>query len=123
VDLSLSTRAGRDCAVVEVGGELDMATAPRLADCLQRVLDTGARLVIVDLGAVGFMDSSALGMLVSMFKQLRDDGGRLCLADARGPVRAVLALTSVDRVIDVHDSVAAAEAAGAAGAGERATTT
>jgi anti-sigma B factor antagonist len=110
VDVGLSTRPGRECTVVEVAGDLDMATAPQLRDGLQRILDAGTHNVVVDLARVGFMDSSALGALIVMFKALRDRGGRLCLATVQLPVRKLLAVTSVDRAIDVYDTVQAAEA-------------
>lgn len=110
MDLFLSTRPGRGCTVVGVRGDLDMATAPQLRAGLQRLVDAGDRQVVLDMAAVEFMDSSALGALVVTFKALRDVGGRLCLAAVRPPVRSVLTITSVDRVIDLYDSVQVAEA-------------
>jgi anti-sigma B factor antagonist len=110
VSVRLSTRPGRECTVVEVAGDLDMATAPQLRDGLRRILDTGTRNVVVDLAGVGFMDSSALGALIVTFKALRDGDGRLCLAAVQPPVRSLLAVTTVDRAIDVYDTVQAAEA-------------
>jgi anti-sigma B factor antagonist len=107
VDLVMSTRPGDGCTVVEVHGDLDMATQPRLRDGLQPLVGSGP--VVVDLAGVEFMDSSALGALVVMFKAVRAGGGRLCLARVREPVRTVLSVTSVDRVIDVYDTVQAAE--------------
>jgi anti-sigma B factor antagonist len=89
MDLKLSTRPGRECTVVEVSGDLDLATEPQLRDCLQRVVDSGADRVVVDLAGVRFMDSSALGTLVVMFKALRDNGGLLCLAGAQRSVRTI----------------------------------
>lgn len=109
MDLLLSVRPGRGCTVVEVRGDLDMATAPQLHEGLQRLVDAGDRQVVVDLSAVGFMDSSALGALVVVFKSLRDVGGRLCLAAVQPAVLTVLKITSVDRVIDLYDSAQAAE--------------
>ncbi len=111
MDLLLSVRPGRGCTVVEVRGDLDMATAPQLRDGLQGLVDAGDRQVVVDMAAVGFMDSSALGTLVVIFKALQDVGGRLCLAAVQPAVRSVLKITSVDRVIDVYADVQAAEAA------------
>jgi len=108
VELVVSTRPGDGCTVVEVHGDLDMATQPRLRDGLQPLIGSGQ--VVVDLAGVEFMDSSALGALVVMFKAARDGGGRLCLAQVQPPVRTVLSVTSVDRVIDVYDTVQAAEA-------------
>jgi anti-sigma B factor antagonist len=110
VDLPLSTRPGRECTVVQVAGDLDMATSPQLRDGLQRLLADGTRNVVVDMAGVGFMDSSAIGALVVMFRAFRDGGGRLCLAAVQPQVRSILAVTSVDRAIDVYDTVQAAEA-------------
>ena len=110
MDLLLSTRPGRGCTVVEVHGDLDMATAPQLRDGLLRLVDAGDRQVVVDMAGVGFMDSSALGTLVVILKALRGAGGHLCLAAVQPAVHNVLKITSVDRVIDVYDTVQAAEA-------------
>ncbi|MET7967594.1 STAS domain-containing protein [Micromonospora sp. NPDC005305] len=106
----MSVRAGRGWTVVEVRGELDMATAPQLRDGLQQLVDAGDRQVVLDMAGVGFLDSSALGALVLIFKSLREVGGRLGLASVQPAVRSVLRVTSVDRVIDVYDTVQAAEA-------------
>ncbi len=109
MDLQLSAHAGRACTVVRVGGELDMDTSAQLRDFLQEVTDAGARQVVLDCAELTFMDSSGLGLLVVCFKVLRDRGGRLCLAAVRPSVRAVLTLSAVDQVVDVYDSVDAAE--------------
>ncbi|GIJ23558.1 STAS domain-containing protein [Micromonospora lutea] len=108
--LLLSVRPGRGCTVLEVRGELDMATSPQLREGLQRLVDAGDHQVVVDLAEVGFMDSSGLGALVVMFKALREVGGRLCLAAVQPAVQSVLTITSVNRVIPIYDSVQAAEA-------------
>jgi anti-sigma B factor antagonist len=110
VDVRLSVRPGRECMVVEVAGDIDMATSPQLREGLQRVLDAGTHNVVVDLAGVGFMDSSGLGALVVMFKVARERGGRLCVAAVQRQVRGILTITSVDQVIGVYDTVLAAEA-------------
>lgn len=109
MDLQMSTRPGRNCTVVRVLGELDMDTAPMLEDYLREVVDAGARRVVLDFAEVTFMDSSGLGLLVVSLKRLRDASGRLCLANVRDSVRNVLALSAVDTVLDMYDTVADAE--------------
>jgi anti-sigma B factor antagonist len=105
----LTVRAGRGCTVVQVDGALDLATAPELKAGLQQAIQDGARHIVLDLASVGFIDSSALGVLVSIYKQLLPRAGRLCLATVRPLVLRVLTLTSVDRLVKTYDSVAAAE--------------
>ncbi|WP_245716336.1 STAS domain-containing protein [Micromonospora humi] len=107
----MTTRPGRGGTVVEVAGELDMSTTPQLRDRLLEVVQGGARVVVVDLAGVGFMDSSGLGALVLAYKDLRERDGWLGLAGVRPPVRQLLSVTSVDRVIGLFDTVRDAEEA------------
>ncbi len=110
MDLQLSARIGRGCTAVRLAGEIDMETAPKLHDVLQKVTDEGATRVVLDFADVTFMDSSGLGALMVWFKQLVDLGGRLCIASVRQPVEYVLQVSAVDRVLDVYDTVDAGEA-------------
>jgi anti-sigma B factor antagonist len=64
--------------------------------------------VVVDLAAVGFMDSSGLGALVAGLKKARQEGGDLRLTGVNQQVATVLELTNLDRVLHVHASVAEA---------------
>ncbi|MFG1777824.1 STAS domain-containing protein [Micromonospora sp. NPDC049048] len=114
MDFTLSTRPGRIGTVVEVVGEVDMSTTPQLRDRLHEVAQGGARVVVVDLTGVGFLDSSGVGALVVAYKDLRERGGWLGLAGVSRPVRSVLSITSVDRVIGIFDTVRDAEEASAA---------
>jgi anti-sigma B factor antagonist len=117
--ISLTVRAGRGCTVVQVNGALDLETTPDLRVCLQQAVLDGARHLVLDLADVRFVDSSGLGALVSVYKQLQPRSGRLCLVAVRPLVLRVLALTSVDRLVSIYDTVEAAEQDLAAAVGER----
>ncbi len=95
-------------AVLRVGGELDVATGPALRSKLIELVDDGVRHVVLDLATVPFVDSSALGIFVAGLKRLRIAGGTLRLAACQPPVRAVLKITSLDRVFFLYPSVEAA---------------
>jgi anti-sigma B factor antagonist len=94
---------------VEVRGEIDSDTTPMLEDLLQEVIDADSRHVVLDLTGVTFMDSSGLSLLVVSLKRLRDTGGYLCLAHVQNLVRNVLLLSAVDTMLDVYETVEAAE--------------
>ena len=74
MELSLATRTVAEHTVLEVGGEVDVYTAPRLRERLVELVDGGARNVVVDLGRVDFLDSTGLGVLVGALKRLRAGG-------------------------------------------------
>jgi len=94
--------------VLEVNGEVDIYTAPKLREKLVELIDAGNDRVVVDLEGVGFMDSTGLGSLVAGLKRIREKDGELAIVCTSGPVLKVLGITGLDRVFPVHDSVGSA---------------
>lgn len=116
VSLELSSRVYPGFAVVALAGDLDVASAPAAAAAIQEGIGPGQR-VIVDLEAVQFAASHALGALAVAAKRARRAGGGVLLAAPQAAVLRVLELTGLAEMFCVHASVAAAAAAGAAGCG------
>ena len=67
-------------AVVTVSGDIDMFSAPDLRAYLAELSESGTTNIVVDLNKVDFLDSSALGALIGVQKQLRAVGGGFRLA-------------------------------------------
>ncbi|MFF9851101.1 STAS domain-containing protein [Streptomyces litmocidini] len=101
-------------AVLSLGGELDMETAQLLDDRLAEQLRQGRASLVLDLSALGFMDSSGLNVLIRAVHKARALGGDLYLAAPTSPVRRILEITGVTTTIPPHAGVA--EALAAAGA-------
>ena len=101
MDLTLERRTHGSWAVVEVGGELDLYTAPSFRESvLEAASDIDPPKVIVDFRGLGFIDSSGLGAIVACLKHLRERGGDLALAAPEGSgLRRLLELTGLDRVL------------------------
>jgi anti-sigma B factor antagonist len=106
VDLSLDRRTHGSWAVVEVGGELDLYTAPNFRESvLEAAGDAESPKVIIDFRSLGFIDSSGLGAIVACLKHLRERGGDLALAAPEGSgLRRLLDLTGLDRVLTLYAS-------------------
>lgn len=115
MELSLATRAVGEHTVVEVGGEVDVYTAPRLRERLIEVIEGGARQVIVDLGRVDFLDSTGLGVLVGALKRLRAVNGALRLVCGKEPLLKIFRITALDQVFPIFPSVEAAAAGDSSG--------
>ena len=78
--------------VVGVTGELDVATTPELRDCLAGVDGD----VVVDLSGVTFMDSTALGALVSATNRSREQGATFTLRGESAFVHRLLKVAGLD---------------------------
>jgi len=106
--LTTTVRGHGGVTVVEVRGELDLYTAPGLRCVLLR---TRAREVVLDLSAVTFLDTAALGVLVGCHEWAARRGGRLRLVCPQPFLRKVFRITGLDRVFALHDDIDAALAA------------
>ena len=117
MELSLATRTVAEHTVLEVGGEVDVYTAPRLRERLIELIDGGARKVVVDLGRVDFLDSTGLGVLVGALKRLRAVGGTFGLVCGKEPLLKIFRITALDQVVPIYPTGDAAVSVDPAGSG------
>lgn len=107
VNMDISVTETGDWKVVEVTGEIDIASAPRLEATFGSEIADRVRLV-VDLSDVSFIDSTGLRVLIAAHQDLASRDGRFAVVPGTGPVARLLELTGVDQQMKVHDSVDAA---------------
>ena len=110
MELGLTVDERDGWTVLAVSGELDMATAPGVRERLHNLLADGNEKLIVDLDEVGFLDSTALGVLVGVLKRVRMHGGDLRLVCTQPRVLKVFEITRLDQAFAIRDSVDAAVA-------------
>jgi anti-anti-sigma factor len=89
-------RVDEGVVLVQLTGDIDTATAPRLAAELQALVFTGApRELVLDFAGVSFMDSSGIRVIIDMHHQLRDREGLLVLESVSDTARQVLDITGL----------------------------
>ena len=93
-----------DALVLSLTGELDLYTAPALREALRGAVERSPARLVVDLGGVTFIDSTALGALVEARSRLaRDDA--FALAAPGLEVRRALEVSGLDRHFSVHERI------------------
>lgn len=104
----LSTETIDGVLVVRVDERrLDASKAPLFKDHISQAIGDGINRLVLDLGQVEFIDSSGLGVIVSVLKRL-GPSGNLAIAGANSAVRRLFSLTRMDRVFTLYDSPQAA---------------
>jgi len=93
-----------DTHVIELGGEIDLYTAPEFKDRMVQVIEEGKKRVVVDLSNATFIDSTTLGVLVGGVKRLRPSGGTLAIVCSNQNISKIFEITGLDRVFPIHDS-------------------
>ena len=111
MDLSLETRQENDRTVIEVGGEIDVYTAPKLRERIIELVDEGQYHLVVDLEKVEFLDSTGLGVLVGGLKKVRAHDGSLQLICTQERLLKIFRITGLAKVFVIHDSADGALAA------------
>lgn len=98
MSLTVSTELRGDVAIVSVGGELDMATAPQLQDQITEQLDRGRHRLVFDLAELTFCDSTGLSVFVRAKNSCDDAGGEVRVA---APQRGVLRILEVSGLVEI----------------------
>jgi len=105
-------RTSRDgVEVVRVEGEIDIATAPRLISVLNQTVQDALRSVVVDLSAVGFMDSTGLALLINAHRRLTRRHKGFAIVCPAGRLRRVFEITDMVDTLRVSPDWESAAAA------------
>jgi anti-sigma B factor antagonist len=90
--------------VVRLGGELDLYNAAQVRSALDNACAEAPERIVVDLGEVEFIDSTALGVLIETRTKLKNRDGFLLAAPGLETRRA-LEISGLDKLFTVHDTV------------------
>lgn len=94
--------------VIDVEGQLIVGNRQELKQKILEELEKGERRFVVDFARAGYIDSSGLGVLVSLSKKVREVGGDLRLANLNDDLRTLFELTKLDTLFQIFDSREAA---------------
>ena len=97
------TKSG-DVLVIDVEGQLIVGNRQELKQKVLEELEGGERKFVVDFANTGYIDSSGLGVLVSLSKKIREQGGELRLASLNEDLRTLFELTKLDTLFKIADS-------------------
>ncbi|HEX5308675.1 MAG TPA: STAS domain-containing protein [Solirubrobacteraceae bacterium] len=90
--------------VISVEGELDLSTAPRLKWMLLDALEADDARAVADLSLVGFMDSTALGVLVGVQRKL-SDGSRFAIVCTSEKVLQIFEFSGIDSAFAIFPTL------------------
>ena len=99
----LVTREG-DVTVIDVDGQLIVGNRQELKQRVLEEVEQGARKILIDFTETGYIDSSGLGVLVSLSKKIREQGGELRLSSLNEDLRTLFELTKLDSLFRIAGS-------------------
>lgn len=101
MEVELQRRTEQDIEILDVSGELDIYTSPKLRSAIQEVLGGGRARLVVNLLNTTYLDSTALSVLTSALKQARDAGGTVALVYNQPQIEKIFTITGLHEVFPV----------------------
>lgn len=95
-------------AVIQVGKSLDFRNAAQFKQICHNLILGGTRKLVLNFRDTGVLDSTGLGAIFSIYRQLTPLGGQIVFAETSRPVQVVVQLTRTFKVFKQYPSVAAA---------------
>jgi anti-sigma B factor antagonist len=108
MDLEVETGKRGQTDVLTLRGEIDVYTAPRLRQAIIDLVEGGATHIVIDMGAVDFLDSTGLGVLVGGLKRVKVQDGELAIVTSQDKILKIFDITGLNKVFSIHDSLDAA---------------
>ena len=105
MELALDSHTDGPFEIIEVGGEIDVYTAPRLREAIVTAIEAGHTRLVIDVEKVEFLDSTGLGVLIGGMKRLRSTDGDLTLVCTQPRILKVFEITGLNRAFAIHDTV------------------
>jgi anti-sigma B factor antagonist len=102
--MSFQTNKHDGVVVVDVDGQLIVGNRQELKQKVLDELEGGERKFLIDFSNTGYIDSSGLGVLVSLSKKIREQGGELRLANLNEDLRTLFELTKLDTLFNIADT-------------------
>jgi anti-sigma B factor antagonist len=107
--MTASTRQVGGVTVVDISGRIELGEeSAALRDLVSELLNNGHKQILLNLGAVHYIDSSGLGTLVSSFTSARKQGGELKLLNLTDKVTDLMQMTKLYTVFDIKNDEAVA---------------
>ncbi len=105
MDFSLNSRhLDNDTVVVDLQGEVDAFTAPKLKQEIINQIERGVKRIAINLADVKYLDSTGLGVLIGGLKRAREKSGQLVLICPNVRIMRIFDITGLAKIFEMFPS-------------------
>ncbi len=95
----------RDVLILRADGGIDSHNVQAFLNELQRLIEAGAKKLLVDCTRIGYLSSVGITALIRLHKRMAEHGGEVKLANVQGPLFRLLEITRLDQVFQIYPTV------------------
>ncbi|HKC62658.1 MAG TPA: STAS domain-containing protein [Pyrinomonadaceae bacterium] len=104
-ELNIKERQAGDITILDMDGKVTIGEGSvALRTAIRRLLEENKKKILLNLGKVGYIDSSGIGELVSSYTAINKEGGQLKLLNLTSKLKDLLGITKLLTVFDVYES-------------------
>lgn len=89
---------------VDLEGEIDVSTSPRIKDVLNEQIDQGHHNLVINMERVRYIDSTGLVAFISALKRVREKNGKIVLICTNPHILKIFNITGLNNVFDVYQT-------------------
>lgn len=105
MDIKINVReAPGDSYVVELSGEIDVYTSPKVKEAIGELIDRGVYHLVINLEKVRYIDSTGLGVLIGGLKRVREYGGAVNLVCNNPQIKKIFDITGLVKIFGIYES-------------------
>lgn len=105
MDIKVHVRQSEgDAYVVELAGEIDVYTSPKVKDAITELIDQGHYHLVINLEKVRYIDSTGLGVLIGGLKRVREHGGSVSLVCTNPQIKKIFDITGLVKIFGIFDT-------------------
>ena len=105
-DVKLSYEVLEGSNILKVDGEVIFENSNRVKEEAKEIIkEIEAKKLIVDLSSTSYLDSSGIGVILSLFKFMRDNDGKLLIANPNEKVKRVFEVTKLNQILDIYNDI------------------
>ncbi|WP_249872725.1 STAS domain-containing protein [Oceanobacillus saliphilus] len=105
MNLTVNVVEENEKSILNVVGEIDAYTAPKLKETLLPLTRAEGKIIEVNLENVNYMDSTGLGVFISALKSTKESNSKLMLVNLQERVLRIFEITGLDEIMDIKAAI------------------
>lgn len=92
--------------ILQVDGEVIFNNSNQVKEEAKEIIkENEINKLIIDLTSTSYLDSSGIGVILSLFKFMRDKSGKLLIANPNEKVKRVFEVTKLNQILDIYSDL------------------
>lgn len=105
MDLLIDVKQEEDKSIVNLSGEIDVYTAPKLREAILPLTEDKNNVIEVFFDNVTYMDSTGLGVFIGALKSTKENNSTLKLVNLQERVLRLFKITGLNEIIDINSTI------------------